>query len=90
MHVEPPCEKALLRLIEPGVPAAGETDIAAFAPAPPRLLAAGVTNLRSAQEAGTPSTPADVSSSSVKHSKQEAGNRPGKILKVHHAALSRR
>ena len=23
MHVEPPCEKALLRLIEPGVPVAG-------------------------------------------------------------------
>src|SRR4029453_182753 len=65
--------KALLRPIEPGVPAAGETDIAAFAPAPPRLFAADVTNVISARVADTPSTPCGYPAVSVKHSKQEAG-----------------
>jgi hypothetical protein len=55
------------------VPAAGETDIAAFAPAPPRLFAADVTNLISARVADTPSTPCGYPAVSVKHSKQEAG-----------------
>jgi hypothetical protein len=30
MHVEPPCEKALLRLIEPGVPVAGGTGVSGY------------------------------------------------------------
>jgi hypothetical protein len=69
------------------VPVAGEIDIAAFAPAPPRLLAAGVTNLISARVADTPSTPYGYPAVSVKHSKQEAGKIVrAKSFKAHHAA----
>jgi hypothetical protein len=61
------------------VPATGGTDIAAFRSCAARLLAAGVTNLISARVADTPSTPRAYPAVSVKHSKQERENRPGKF-----------
>jgi hypothetical protein len=60
------------------VPIAGGTDIAAFAPAPLRLLAAGVTNPISARVADTPSTPCGYPAVSVKYSKP----RNGKIVRA--------
>src|SRR5512133_2872878 len=56
-----------------GVPIAGGPDIAAFAPAPLRLLAAGVTNHISARVADTPSTSCGYPAVSVKYLKPEAG-----------------